>query len=95
MAWKRLIRFRDTQGRVHYGEPLIGDASDLAKGNLQASLLTGPDIFNLQPSDSRVAVAEILGPLTPNNVPIVKCVGLNYAKHGTSLLKKTMKQPLL
>ena len=82
--WQRLIRFRDIEGQVHYGEPLINDAEDLAKKDLQASILIGSDIFSLQSSGSKAAVAEILGPLKPADVPIIKCVGLNYATHSTS-----------
>ena len=84
MTWQRLIRFRDIEGQVHYGEPLINDAEDLTKKDLQASILIGPDVFSLQSSGSKAAIAEILGPLTPADVPIIKCVGLNYATHSTS-----------
>lgn len=89
MAWQRLIKFKDPQGQVHYGEPIINDADELAEKltskTLEAKLLQGDSIPDLQPTGDTSTVAELLGPLTPKDVPIVKCIGLNYTKHSTSI----------
>jgi hypothetical protein len=86
MAWQRLIKFRDFQGQVHYGDPVIKDADELAEKlaaqELKAVVLDGSSIPNLHPTCNTVEVAELLGPLTPADVPTVKCVGLNYTKHS-------------
>ncbi|KAF9894107.1 hypothetical protein FE257_009080 [Aspergillus nanangensis] len=87
MSWERLIRFRDAAGTVRFGEPIIGndDVSlldeSVAKGSLQARCLEGSDIFSLAPTSETVTVSELLAPLSPSDVPIIKCVGLNYMKH--------------
>ena len=41
----------------------------------------GSGSFVLTGPDSRRRVKKILGILTPEDVPVVKCIGLNYAKH--------------
>lgn len=87
MSWERLIRFEDTAGNTQFGEPtnLSTDASldDLvARGILEARCLQGTSIFSLVSSAEIVKVKRILGLLSPSDVPIIKCVGLNYMKHS-------------
>ena len=86
MAWQRLIKFKDSQGQIHYGEPVINDADELteklAAYELKAVVLDGSGIANLHPTGDTVEVTELLGPLTPADVPSVKCIGLNYTKHS-------------
>ncbi|KAL3440783.1 hypothetical protein BJX65DRAFT_314436 [Aspergillus insuetus] len=86
-CWKRLIRFKDQNNIERFGEPLIRadeafSLDDLIlKGALQARCLRGDDMFNLVATPDVVCVKEILPLLSPCQVPIVKCVGLNYMKH--------------
>ena len=51
-TWKSLIRFKDTQGNVHYGEPLDSKFT-------KATLFTGPDLFSLSKSSDTADVAEV------------------------------------
>jgi len=85
MTWQRLIRFEDDTGTKRFGEPLIEKAEDLEtlveKGELFAEEFEGPGPFELTTRGSKRAVKKILGLLTPEDVPIVKCIGLNYMKH--------------
>lgn len=91
-VWTRLIRFIAPDGRIHYGEPIlptpdydIGDASP--HHELRARILEGADIFDISGAthvtDEEVLVEKVLGPLAQGDVPILRCVGLNYAGHGT------------
>ena len=84
--WKRLIRFKDASGTIRYGEPDVSDAFQvqelLGQGKLKATGLDGSDPFDLQPTAQKYAVKELLGILEPENVPLVKCIGLNYMKHS-------------
>jgi hypothetical protein len=93
-AWDRLIRFVATDGRTLYGEPIlpspdfdIGTTS--AETKLQAKVIEGTDIYDTtgktKVSDEIVTVKKLLGPLEQRDVPILRCIGLNYAKHSTSL----------
>lgn len=90
-AWKRLIRFEDTQGRTLYGEPILPSADfDIGKvkeaDGVTARIVSGSDIFDTtgktSVSDETVTVKKLLSPLKSDEVPILRCVGLNYAKHS-------------
>ena len=91
VVWERLIRFVATDGRVLRGEPILPHHSfDLgqttAATKLTAKVITGDDIYdttgNTKVTDEVVTVKELLGPLAQDEVPILRCVGLNYAKHS-------------
>lgn len=88
MAFNRLIRFQDESGKTLFGEPKVTSADDfdeaVAKGTLAAVVFEGSDIFNLTPTSKIAKVVKVVGLLTPHDVPIVKCVGLNYIKHSVS-----------
>ncbi|KAK7919937.1 hypothetical protein PG985_007959 [Apiospora marii] len=85
MSWSRLIRFVGDDDQVHYGEPKITAAADLQslleKGELFATEVSGSGPFEGSPTGKELKVKSLLGPLTPADVPIVRCIGLNYIKH--------------
>lgn len=92
LPWKRLIRFIAPDGRTLRGEPILPTpTTDLGfiteSDNLQARILEGEDIYDTTGqthlTDEIVSVKTILGPLAQTEVPILRCVGLNYAKHST------------
>ncbi|KIL94280.1 5-carboxymethyl-2-hydroxymuconate isomerase [Fusarium avenaceum] len=93
MAWSRLIRFLDENDQVHLGDAVSESAQDLKDlleaGNLTANELVGTDLFDAKPTGKTIQVKKLLGPLTPQDVPIIRCVGLNYAKH----IKETGRTP--
>ena len=101
VAWTRLIRFVATDGRVLRGEPILPSPDfDLGKvsekDRLQAKVITGNDIFSTN-GDTKVTgeivtVTKLLGPLTQEEVPILRCIGLNYAKH--SVYRPSLYLPL-
>lgn len=97
MAWNRLIRFVATDGRILRGEPILPSpdfdlGSVTAKTNLKARVISGNDLYDTtgitKVSDEIATVKELLGPLAQADVPIVRCVGLNYAKHSMSFLDR-------
>ena len=87
MVWDRSIRFLDEEGKLRYGEPQIESFEDLTRllhaGTLTAHELVGEDLFSASPTDKVLRVKKLLGPLGPEDVPILRCVGLNYATHST------------
>ncbi|KAM0295329.1 hypothetical protein HYE67_003052 [Fusarium culmorum] len=102
VAWQRLIRFVSTDGRTLRGEPIlptsefdIGDAVEQTR--LQARVIEGDDIYDTtgatRVTDEVVTVKTLLGPLTPVDVPILRCVGLNYATHIREAGRKTPPFP--
>lgn len=89
VSWSRLIRFVATDGRTLRGEPILpSDDLDLGhvteKDKLQAKIVSGNDIFgeDIAVTDEIATVKQLLGPLTPADVPIIRCIGLNYGKHS-------------
>ena len=91
VAWERLIRFVTVDGRVLRGQPILPSPDyDLGnheeKDNLKANVIVGEDIFSTdgvtKVTDEVVIVGQILGPLTAKDVPILRCIGLNYAGHS-------------
>lgn len=93
VAWKRLIRFVSTNDLVLFGEPIL-PYPEFDLGNttadtlLQARVIRGDDIYDTTGftyvTDEIVTVKKLLGPLRACDVPIIRCVGLNYATHSSS-----------
>lgn len=86
MSWSRLIRFIGDDDQVHYGDLWLTAALDLEslleKGELIATEVSGSSPFEGGPTGKELRVKSLLGPLTPADVPIVRCIGLNYIKHS-------------
>ncbi|KAK3949498.1 hypothetical protein QBC32DRAFT_243577 [Pseudoneurospora amorphoporcata] len=89
-AWQRLIRFVATDGRTLRGEPILpSNEFDLGTTTeateLKARVICGDDIYDTtgatSVTDEVVTVKKLLGPLTPADVPILRCIGLNYLTH--------------
>jgi hypothetical protein len=103
VAWERLIRFVAADGRVLLGVPILPNA-DFDLGNtteetkLQAKVIIGDDIYdtagNTKVTDEIVTVKNLLGPLTPSDVPVLRCIGLNYATHSLSNSFRFLVNPL-
>lgn len=86
MAWSRLIRFVDDNGKETFGEPCIDKYDQLnellEKGELYAVEYSGQDPTTATQQGAKVHVKELKDILKPTDVPIVKCIGLNYIKHS-------------
>ena len=89
MSWTHLIRF-ESQGRICYGDAIFpegADPTDVAKiahdGKLKAAAIEGDVLSNKYKVTSEVLeVTKLLSPLTRTQVPIIRCIGLNYMKHS-------------
>ncbi|KAH8751611.1 hypothetical protein F5883DRAFT_651767 [Diaporthe sp. PMI_573] len=90
VAWERLIRFISTDGLVLWGEPILPNADfDLGTTTvdtrLRAKVVGGNDIYDTtgatKVTEEVVTVEKLLGPLESGDVPILRCVGLNYKAH--------------
>lgn len=90
MAWSRLIRFVADEDNVSFGEPCIERAAELVEklelGQLHAAELVGDNPFALSATGKQLHVKRLLGILTPADVPIIRCIGLNYMKHSKLFL---------
>ncbi len=85
-SFGRLIRFADAAGKARFGEPNVSSLAAfeeaVAQGTLEATVFEGTSISNVTPTSEVAKVAQVLPLLTADDVPIVKCVGLNYIKHS-------------
>lgn len=87
IAWDRLVRYVSAKdGEVRYGEPIIETADDdiaaLARdGKLEVTVCEGNGPFSAKPTSEREYVKSLLGPLRVQDVPIIRCAGLNYKTH--------------
>ncbi|KAJ5290742.1 uncharacterized protein N7443_010995 [Penicillium atrosanguineum] len=90
LTWKRLIRFEAIDGRILRGEPLLPKNKEI---DLGSKVLVGDDIYDVtgktKLSAETALVKKILSPLAQSDVPILRCVGLNYAKH----IKESGRKP--
>lgn len=89
VTWKRLVRYEPAGDSSHvcYGDPVLKDASanvsELAsQGELEVEVLEGDDPISAKPTGRWEKVGNLLGPLEPRNVPLVRCIGLNYKSHS-------------
>ena len=92
--WSHLIRFKSGK-HVFYGDAVFphgADPTDVVsiaqEGGLQAVVISGDgDPVSIASSAKRTGtvlpVEQLLSPLTKEQVPIIRCIGLNYMKHST------------
>lgn len=88
--WERLVRYiSSVDGTIKLGEPILlekpasADIFDLAQfGDLEVEVLEGLDPFLASRTSKRDKVKKLLGPLEAKDVPIIRCIGLNYKSHS-------------
>ncbi|KAL4936972.1 hypothetical protein BDV06DRAFT_216245 [Aspergillus oleicola] len=67
LPWTRLVRYSSSaDGAVKYGEPIVAQNADIGQLAQEGKLRT---------------VFRLYGPLEPKDVPIIRCIGLNYKTH--------------
>ncbi len=87
-SWDRLVRYVSAKdGEIRYGEPIVSeskpDIDQLAQdGKLEVNVLEGPNPWEAKSKGEKDTVKQLLGPLTSKDVPIIRCVGLNYKTHS-------------
>lgn len=72
--------------QIQYGEPIVSSSEDLDEkiqtGKLEVHVCEGTDPLSAKPTEKLQAVKKLLGPLRPEDVPIIRCIGLNYKTHS-------------
>lgn len=99
MTWTRLIRFADDSGRETFGEPCIENEQQLMEqleaNTLYATEYKGESITSALVKGEKVHVKSLLDILRPADVPIIRCIGLNYIKHSKAALDRGNLLPYL
>lgn len=86
-AWSRLVRYISAKdAKTKYGEPIVeSENADIAamarEGKLEVVVCEGSDALSAVPTGTKDSVKTLLGPLRPQEVPIIRCAGLNYKTH--------------
>lgn len=94
-SWLRLVRYVSAlDGRTRYGEPMAELGANLnsliSNGSLTVHVLEGPNALSAKPTGENDTVQRLLGPLTPAEVPIIRCTGLNYRSHSELISETTL-----
>ncbi|TVY87467.1 Uncharacterized protein LAWI1_G006943, partial [Lachnellula willkommii] len=92
MAFDRLVRFEDDEGKIHYGnvpyefpsEGIDGAKIQILKGDISSGFSKG---------DGTATVKKLLCPL--ETTPIVPCIGLNYGQHAKEADLPIAKYPVV
>jgi len=88
-AWTRLIRFKAVEtGKIHLGQP-VDPKLDVGIANLKQTPIVAYEIKGTSPLDPKaqvtnrkLTVSKLLAPLAREDIPIVRCIGLNYKDHA-------------
>ncbi|RDL38599.1 Fumarylacetoacetate hydrolase-containing protein [Venustampulla echinocandica] len=98
--WTHLIRFiAEEDGQIHLGNidakkyPDVG-LSSLNGEKIQANLATG-SIFDAKVTSTVLTVKHLLGPIAAHEVPLVRCIGLNYRDHAREANMPIPAEPVL
>ena len=93
-AWTHLVRFiAEEDGQIHLGNIDVKKYPDVGLSTYQgekvtAQLVTG-SIYDGVVTDRSMTVQQLLSPVAMNEVPMVRCLGLNYRDHA-----KEAKMPI-
>ncbi|KAG6022477.1 hypothetical protein E4U40_004583 [Claviceps sp. LM458 group G5] len=85
--WTRLIRFiAHEDGQVHLGEVIPTEHADVGLAALDgpkvfAKAITG-SVFDGVVTSRTLTVESLLCPLSASEVPLIRCMGLNYRDHA-------------
>ena len=95
VAWDRLVRYvAQGESQIRYGEPILTDLEENAVayladvGQLTVRVCEGDGPLTAVPTDKIETVERLLGPLQVKDVPIIRCIGLNYKTHSKPSLMR-------
>lgn len=98
--WTHLIRFvAQEDGQIHLGQvdskayPDLGIAS-VEKKKIEAKLISG-SIFDGVVTEKTMTVAQLLPPISVEETPIIRCLGLNYRDHAREAKMPIPTHPVL
>ncbi|KAF2729512.1 fumarylacetoacetate hydrolase family protein-like protein [Polyplosphaeria fusca] len=88
--WDRLIRFVSTDGQILRGQPImpspdfdIGTTTEETGLKAKIIKVANDNVFDeaTKVTDEEATVKKLLGPVEQSEVPIIRCIGLNFMKH--------------
>lgn len=87
VEWKRLVRYVADDGVVRLGEPQLSEENSDVLGLVQhdslvVEVLEGSSVLSARPTGRKEGVKQLLAPLAVEDVPYIRCIGLNYKTHS-------------
>lgn len=98
--WTHLIRFiAQEDGQIHLGQVDPKTYSDVGiatveKKKIEANLITG-SLFDGLVTNKKMTVAQLLSPISVEETPIIRCLGLNYRDHAKEAKMPIPSHPVL
>ncbi|KAK9467764.1 hypothetical protein V1512DRAFT_260005 [Lipomyces arxii] len=95
MSFTRLVRFISTDGNTYTGDAILPAGTYDARKASEAKLIVG-DIFGTYTvTDEIKTIIKLLSPLSWTQIPTVRLLGLNYAKHAIEIKMPKPTFPVL
>ncbi|KAF2768276.1 hypothetical protein EJ03DRAFT_364275 [Teratosphaeria nubilosa] len=98
--WTHLVRFiAEEDGQIHLGQvdatqfPDVGIA--IFEGKPVIANVVSGSVFDGVVTHQKMRVARLLSPLSMDQVPIIRCLGLNYRDHAKEANMKIPDEPVL
>jgi 2-keto-4-pentenoate hydratase/2-oxohepta-3-ene-1,7-dioic acid hydratase in catechol pathway len=99
-SWTRLVRFlAEEDGQIHLGEVDASQCPDIGlatfeRKKIPVKLVTG-SVFDGVVTSTVMHVTQLLPPLETYQVPIIRCLGLNYYEAAKEAKAPIPKEPVL
>jgi 2-keto-4-pentenoate hydratase/2-oxohepta-3-ene-1,7-dioic acid hydratase in catechol pathway len=99
-SWTRLVRFlAEEDGQIHLGEVEPSECPDIGlamfeKKRVSVKLVRG-SVFDGVVTSTVMHIAQLLPPLETSQVPIIRCLGLNYYEAAKEAKAPIPKEPVL
>ncbi|KAK6543586.1 hypothetical protein TWF694_000329 [Orbilia ellipsospora] len=99
-TWKNLIRFiAEEDGQEHLGDVDASQYPDVGvsihDGQKVTARVINGSIFDGTVTDKTLTVARLLSPISVSDVPIIRCLGLNYRDHAHEAKMPIPTEPVL
>ncbi|KAK9458650.1 fumarylacetoacetate hydrolase domain-containing protein 2 [Lipomyces oligophaga] len=82
MSFARLVRFISTDGKTYIGDAILPSGTVDARKATQAYVIKGDIFAKYEVTKEAKPIVKLLSPLAWNQIPTVRFLGLNYAKHA-------------
>ncbi|EGV66390.1 hypothetical protein PSN45_003014 [Yamadazyma tenuis] len=93
--FKRLIRFVSSDGNTYFGDAILPEGSIDVYQCKTAFKINGDIFGDYQLTEEILTVTKLLSPLAAEQVPAIRCVGMNYIKHAIELKMQIPKYPVV
>lgn len=95
MSFKRLIRFIGEDNQEYFGDAILPEGEiDVYKAK-EATIIIGDVLKDYTLTNYTQKIKKLLSPLSPDQIPSLRCVGMNYTKHAIEIKMEIPKYPVL